>query len=63
MGGDFQALNCGVPGYIVQVASELSQDAFQGRVAELRSNNQLPAGTHYLTDEGDCGLFTVQSDL
>jgi len=63
MGGDFQALSCGVPGYIVQVASELSEDAYRGRVAELRANNQLPAGTHYLTDEGDCGLFTVQSSL
>ena len=63
MGGDYQALPCGTNGYIVQVASELSEAAYQARVAQVRAANQLPAGAHYLTADGDCGLFTAQSSL
>lgn len=63
MGGGFQALSCGTNGYIVQVASELNEAAYRARVAQVRAASQLPVGAHYLTGDGDCGLFTVQDSL
>ena len=63
MGGDFQPLPCNTDGFIVQVASELSEAAFQQRIAVIRAAGQLPPGARYLTDEGDCGLFTAQQQL
>jgi hypothetical protein len=47
----------------VQVASELSEVAYRNRVAQVRADGQLPPDTHYVTDSGDCGLFTAQEEL
>lgn len=56
MGGDRSDIACG-SGYIVQIASELDQPTFAGRVAELRAAGTLPADARWTETASGCSLF------
>jgi hypothetical protein len=58
MGGSPQPLECNSDEYFVQVASETDEQAYIDRVAQVRSAGQLPADTHYVTQDDDCGIYT-----
>ena len=58
MGGSNQPFDCNSDEYFVQVASESDEQAYISRVEKVRSSGQLPPNTHYVTQGGDCGIFT-----
>ena len=58
MGGSNQPFDCNSDEYFVQVASETDEQAYISTVDKVRSSGQLPPNTHYVTQGGDCGIFT-----
>jgi hypothetical protein len=61
MGGPRVDITC-QPGYVVQVASELSSAAFIDRVAEIRAQGMLPATTKWTETAGSCGIFATTTN-
>jgi len=62
MGGPRADIACG-SGFIVQVASELTQPAFTARVAALRAAGTLPADVRWTETSTSCPIFTNQSNV
>ncbi|SDO75808.1 Putative peptidoglycan binding domain-containing protein [Nakamurella panacisegetis] len=50
------------PGYVVQLASELTAAAFTARVATLKAAGQVPAGSLAADSAKSCKIFTSQSN-
>lgn len=63
MGGDLRPMVCSTAGYIVQIASELTEQAYRDRIASIRVANQLPAGAHYYTQDEDCNSYGTSGDF
>ncbi len=63
LGGARLDISCGTAGFIVQVASEADQTAFEQRVAQLRAAARLPAGVRYARTATSCpGLFNADAN-
>jgi hypothetical protein len=56
-----QAIPCG-RGFVVQVASELTSQAFTARVATLKKSGQLPSGSKGADTSSSCNLFSGQTN-
>lgn len=62
MGGPRADITCN-SGFIVQVASELDETAFQNRVATLRSAGMFPTDARWTQTAAGCSLFTNQANV
>lgn len=60
-GVPIRQIGCG-DGYIVQLASELSADAFAQRVADLKRQGLVPADAKAANSRKSCRLFTDQTN-
>ncbi|GGL96631.1 peptidoglycan-binding domain-containing protein [Nakamurella endophytica] len=54
-------IGCG-SGWVVQLASELTPEAFRERVAALRAAGQLPAGARAAVSTASCRIFSNQAN-
>lgn len=60
-GGPEREITCNT-GYIVQVASALTEADFEARVSQLRASGQLPTDSAVATTAASCQIFTAQTN-